>query len=84
MNTEMNIKVNIDREDKEKLNEAYCVLNNIECALSSWERNGFYPYTDGVSLPQEVLDILDVAERICKLAEPGFNDNYYSNEWMGV
>jgi len=84
MNTEMSIKVNIDSEDKEKLDAAYCVLDNIECALSSWERNGFYPYTDGVSLPQEVLNILGVTERIRKLAEPGFHDNYYSNEWMGV
>ena len=84
MKTEMSIKVNIDSEDKEKLDAAYCVLYNIECALSSWERSGYYPYADGVDLPQTVLNIIGIAERLSKLRNPGYHGNYYSNEWMGV
>lgn len=68
----MNIDVSICEKEKKMLDEAYCVFSNIEETLSYLKENGHYSFIDDVHLPQSVLNIVAIANRVYKLSQPGY------------
>lgn len=73
MKIEMNIDVSICEKEKKMLDDAYCVFSNIEETLSNLKENGHYSFIDDVRLPQSVLNIVAIANRVSNLSQSGFN-----------